>query len=1026
MMADETETAGLLPETGAADVGILDTNGSSGTSADEIDDGIVKNQGDSAVTNDDGIQKLDDESSSDDDDDEDTCNDDDMEEDDEEEEAEPTTRWDVFQALKQVTIPGNFCAGGCADGSTTITPSLPAAVGLRISNNSTCSKKSKASNSASTSIGSIPLPITDAHVQQLRTMSNKVDDESYHNVRQVDPDCVKITNPSWDTSLTKLLQTASLQLGVNPGHVRAELDMMLLFQRGSCIDRCRNAEEDDDVLGTLMIQLPSVFTGGEIRIWDNNDDEESDDEENSNGSDAESSNDDEDDGLLKTFDLGSGARSTAPFSCHYLCHYSDCDYEMKKIKSGTRLMLLYSLIYEGHGIKTTAGRRCINMAPLERSLEMLPRVDRLFAVPLSQAYGSVSLATKGLDALKVKDRGTIETIRAATKLGWKLMIVYATRTDVEKRRSEGYSDDYGYGERVTGKSSKTKLLRIVDENGKELPNAKEWLSKVVSLDSCEGSERGMVLARAPTPAPKERNDYYSYSDSGTEDCMLASAPPYSVADVWGKGKQKVKESNPYDYRYDKYETRATHTKSYSKSFLLAYDESSEFELKCLSGEDGTNEAVGQVCQAGDLDLLERFVFVLEAKTACQLSEECCMKLLRFIQSSSDEVSLGKKWKAEYSNKILNNLAARVEPTKALFDMINNSVERSGWEPLRESVSKILRNGHRKYLTTSTFLCRVSFLLKMRSAVSEFDRYEVDPTPSLFDNCFADFANSTWSSYGKDSNCPAIISNVSAMVDLYGWTSLVKRIVERIFDAILKSACDSIQWSIDLVQLCLKVKSSDGGAPAAETYLKRLFTALAPNFRYRFGNVDHAIDGFMDLFSLLFQYGNSDGFSAVGAWAIQDRDRFVDLVGMVKKHIESEGQACSSLPRDFLNKSLVQQKAPSVTPSNTSVPVKPSFHIEIMLEIFHSIAQDADIHGRIPLHHAVASEKCCFDTVKLLFDAHPKGASVVDPNTGLYPFMLAGSKGDADATFKLLLADPSLVCGALAVEGKKRKRSPSMN
>ena len=474
-MADETETAGLhLPETGAANVGILEATGSIGNSMNEIDDGIVENnQDDSAATNnnDDGIQKLEDDSSSEDDDDVD---------DEEEEEARPTTRWDVFQALQQVTIPGNFCAGGCADGSTTITPYLPTTLGLRVTGSKSKSKaSSSASSTTNSSIGSISLPITDAHVQQLRTMSSKVDDESYHSARQVDPECIKITNPSWDVSLTKLLRTAGLQLGVNPAHVRAELDMMLLFQRGSCIDRCRNADEDDNVLGTLMIQLPSVFTGGEVRIWDNNDDEESDDDENSKANDAKSSNDDEDDSLLKTFDLGSGARSTAPFSCHYLCHYSDCDYEMKKVKSGTRLMLLYSLIHEGSGIKTTAGKRCIKMTPLERSLEMLPRADRMFAVPLSQAYGSISLATKGLDALKLEDRGTFETIRVATKLGWKLMIVYATRTDVEKRCSGGYSDDYGYGERVTGKSSKTKLLRIVDENGKELPDAKEWLTKVV-------------------------------------------------------------------------------------------------------------------------------------------------------------------------------------------------------------------------------------------------------------------------------------------------------------------------------------------------------------------------------------------------------------------------------------------------------------------------------------------------------------------------------------------------------------------
>ena len=369
----------LPDETGAADVGILAAAGAPNANLDVFNGGIVRNQeGDAAAAAaiaSGGIPKAEGGSGS-------GSSDDDTDGEEEEEAAEPTTtRWDVFQALQKVTVPGSFCAGGCADGSSTITPSLPTTLGLRIA-------AASGGNNKKIKVD-VSLPITEDQTQKLRAMSWKVDDESYHNVRQIEPECIQIANPAWEAALADLVRTACFRLGVNPTSVRTELDMMLMFQRGSSIDRCCNADEDENVSGTLMIQLPSVYTGGAMRIWDDND-ENPNDNAASNGSD-----------IVQAFDLGSGAKSTAPFSCHYLCHYSDCDYEMEKIKSGTRLVLLYSLHYEGNATKPNARRRQLGMAPLERSLELLPRYDRLLAIPLAKTYGSVSLATKGLNTLKV-------------------------------------------------------------------------------------------------------------------------------------------------------------------------------------------------------------------------------------------------------------------------------------------------------------------------------------------------------------------------------------------------------------------------------------------------------------------------------------------------------------------------------------------------------------------------------------------------------------------------------------------------
>mmetsp|Transcript_39971 Transcript_39971/g.86176 ORF Transcript_39971/g.86176 Transcript_39971/m.86176 type:complete len:151 (-) Transcript_39971:61-513(-) len=38
------------------------------------------------------------------------------------------------------------------------------------------------------------------------------------------------------------------------------------MEKGSHVGQCRNTKEDDNVLGTLLVQLPSIFSGGSMRV----------------------------------------------------------------------------------------------------------------------------------------------------------------------------------------------------------------------------------------------------------------------------------------------------------------------------------------------------------------------------------------------------------------------------------------------------------------------------------------------------------------------------------------------------------------------------------------------------------------------------------------------------------------------------------------------------------------------------------------------------------------------------------------
>ena len=216
---------------------------------------------------------------------------------------QPTTRMDVYAALDAAAYRGSCCAADKADGSTTA-PTLPAVPGLHIKG-----------------IGNIPLPISDGHAEAIKSnLANwKVNNAQYHNVYQVEPENVTIQNPKWDASLKSLVENVAFKLGANPEYLSAELSNLLFMEKGSHFGLCVNNDKvGGNVLGTLLVQLPSSFTGGKISII-------SGDEEDHKST------------TLSTFELGAGSPARglmgeAEYACHFVCYYSDCDYSFEKIK----------------------------------------------------------------------------------------------------------------------------------------------------------------------------------------------------------------------------------------------------------------------------------------------------------------------------------------------------------------------------------------------------------------------------------------------------------------------------------------------------------------------------------------------------------------------------------------------------------------------------------------------------------------------------------------------------------------------
>jgi len=402
-----------------------------------------------------------------------------QEEDDENSYVEPSSLYDVYSSLNYANYTGSCCASDKADG-TTLTPALPTTLGLRVNG-----------------VGDLPLPLSDWHAKTLKSNRNtiKINNGTYHKSYTVDSNRIRIKNPTWTASLEKLVKTVAYKLGVNPSKLSAELHSLLYMEKGSRVDRCKNTDEGTNVLGTLFVQLPSVFTGGKVSVFNNN-----------NG--GEDNGDEEEEEAVSAFQLG--AAGDASFSCHFFCHYKDCEYEFAKIKSGSRVLLRYTLRYEnnveGQNLPTITSLNH-SMSSLKWSLDMLPPADRMMLIPMAKEYTALSLLHRGFNAFSPKHRARVEAIKAAAGEGWKLLIVTAELKHSEKTNY--------YGETIDSSSDLT-VLQFFNESGNDVTAEEKWLKDVVDFDPVDD---GMMLA--------DPDDGYGANWGGCASSSTSSPDYYS-------------------------------------------------------------------------------------------------------------------------------------------------------------------------------------------------------------------------------------------------------------------------------------------------------------------------------------------------------------------------------------------------------------------------------------------------------------------------------------------------------------------
>ena len=96
-----------------------------------------------------------------------------------------------------------------------------------------------------------------------KDLINKKVRDSY----ELDPSQIHFKHPEWQKQLDLLVKRVTKEMGCLDINITAKLHKILLYQKGSHFIRHRDTEKEKNMFGTLIIQLPSEYTGGEFVVY---------------------------------------------------------------------------------------------------------------------------------------------------------------------------------------------------------------------------------------------------------------------------------------------------------------------------------------------------------------------------------------------------------------------------------------------------------------------------------------------------------------------------------------------------------------------------------------------------------------------------------------------------------------------------------------------------------------------------------------------------------------------------------------
>src|SRR5262249_68509 len=208
------------------------------------------------------------------------------------------------------------------------------------------------------------------------------------------------------------------ELGLEDRKLEAHLHDLLLYEPGSFFLPHRDGEKLDRMVATLVIVLPSSYQGGELVVRH--------------------------DGQEQTIDF---SRDKNLFRIHYAAFYADCEHEIRPLREGYRLCLVYNLTLTKGKKGLSAPRRGEYVEQVAEVLRDWVKKDtpRKLAVLLEHQYTQEGLTW---DALKGVDRAEAQVLlQAAQQTNCRAHLALLTFQESGSAWYTGGGYGYGYGRR---------------------------------------------------------------------------------------------------------------------------------------------------------------------------------------------------------------------------------------------------------------------------------------------------------------------------------------------------------------------------------------------------------------------------------------------------------------------------------------------------------------------------------------------------------------------------------------------------
>ncbi|KAL4161630.1 hypothetical protein PRNP1_002182 [Phytophthora ramorum] len=272
---------------------------------------------------------------------------------------------------------GEFSVGGQAD----VLPSIP---GLFIGGIDGC----------------VPVPLTEERKYQILSVceanvTKKTQDDididgNSKNTWTLSPDQVKMKNPEWESGMQKLTQLVGDRLGFKRMKLTCEMKSLVVHGPGAKMRKQQKTKEDG-VVATLVVQLPSEHSGGDLVVY--------------RGRDVEFRHD---------FGVQKGVAAYLP---HYAAYFADAPCARVEVISGFQLMLTYalSLPVEMKYLEGAKGDIPLSDELAEVLKEVEPE-DECFGLLLESEYSEITILSKGAGALTEMDNTRYRALLEANSL----------------------------------------------------------------------------------------------------------------------------------------------------------------------------------------------------------------------------------------------------------------------------------------------------------------------------------------------------------------------------------------------------------------------------------------------------------------------------------------------------------------------------------------------------------------------------------------------------------------------------------